>query len=278
MVFFIDMIEKIFYQSSLPRAGSTLLQNVLMQNPEIYSTPTDGVLNLILASRASFNTSPEFKAQDSSQMEKAFIKFCQGGIHAFYGSLTNRKYVISKNRAFNVMYDLMNLITPRPKMICMVRDLREVIGSMEGNYRKNPTYHDHMVDFAKLQGTTTLKRADLWLQNNPVGSALERIKETAIINPKDILFIKFEHFCRHPNSTMKSVYEYLEIPSFEHDFENIHQLTKEDDKWHGIYGDHQIRKKLTEVEPKAEIILGKEVCDYIYNNNKWFFDYFQYPY
>lgn len=250
-----------------------------MQNPEIYSTPTDGVLNLILASRQSFNNSAEFKAQDEKQMQKAFIKFCQGGIFGFYSALTNRPYVVSKNRAFSVMYDLMNLITPRPKMICMVRDLREVVGSMEGNYRKNPLYHDHMVDFGKLQGTTTMKRAQLWLQNHPVGSSVERVREV-ITNGKaeNILFVKFEHFCRHPYSSMQQIYEYLEIPQFQHDFENIRQLTKEDDKWHGIYGDHKIRRKLSEVEPKATNLLGQDTCDFIYNNYKWFFDYFQYPY
>ena len=86
-----------------------------MQNPDIYSTPTDGVLNLLLASRSSFNTSTEFKAQNEKQMQKAFIKYCQGGIYGFYGALTNRKYVISKNRAFGVMYDLMNIITPNAR-------------------------------------------------------------------------------------------------------------------------------------------------------------------
>ena len=40
-------MDKIFYQSSLPRAGSTLLQNVLAQNPDIYATPTSGVLELV---------------------------------------------------------------------------------------------------------------------------------------------------------------------------------------------------------------------------------------
>ena len=164
-------------------------------------------------------------------------------------------------------------------MICMVRDLREVIGSMEGKYMANPTFHDHMVDFQKLQGTTKLKRANLWLQNHPVGSAVERIKEVIINgNAEKILFIKFEHFCRHPHSTLQQVYQYLEIPEFRHDFDNIKQLTKEDDRWHGIYGDHKIRRKLGEVEPKAKKLIGQEAYDFIYNNYKWFFDYFQYPY
>ena len=41
-------MEQIFFQSSLPRAGSTLLQNILGQNPEFYVTPTSGVLELFL--------------------------------------------------------------------------------------------------------------------------------------------------------------------------------------------------------------------------------------
>jgi glutaredoxin-like YruB-family protein len=34
------MTKQIFFNASMPRAGSTLIQNILMQNPEIYSTPT----------------------------------------------------------------------------------------------------------------------------------------------------------------------------------------------------------------------------------------------
>ena len=40
-------MEKLFFQSSLPRAGSTMLQNILAQNPDVYATPTSGVLELI---------------------------------------------------------------------------------------------------------------------------------------------------------------------------------------------------------------------------------------
>jgi len=59
-------MKKIFFQSSLPRAGSTLLQNVMGQNPDFYVTPTSGVLELLYASRGNFTSSPEFKAQDSN--------------------------------------------------------------------------------------------------------------------------------------------------------------------------------------------------------------------
>ena len=71
------MVQKIFFQSSLPRAGSTLLQNVMGQNPEFYVTPTSGVLELVYASRANYTNSPEFKAQDQNLMREGFLNFCK---------------------------------------------------------------------------------------------------------------------------------------------------------------------------------------------------------
>ena len=67
------MVKEIFFNPSLPRSGSTLLQNVLMQNPEIYSTPTSGVIEFLLNARSIYTVGEAFKAQDPKEMEKAFI-------------------------------------------------------------------------------------------------------------------------------------------------------------------------------------------------------------
>lgn len=274
-----EMIEKIFYQSSLPRSGSTLLQNIMFQNPDFYCTPTDGVLDLLFASRNAFNSGHEFKAQDEKKMNKAFVSFCSGGIYGFYSALTPRKYVLSKNRSYAIFYDLMNTITPNAKMICMLRDIRECVASFETKYRKNPLYNDGMIDWATLRGTSTLKRADFWLNNNPLGSSLEKIKDTLQQgHGQKILFVKFEDLCESPHETMQLIYEYLEVPYYEHDFNNILQSTHENDRIHGIYGDHKIKNTLTIVEPKALKLLGEETCDFIYNNMKWYYDTFNYKY
>ena len=58
------MSQQIFYNSSLPRSGSTLLQNVFNQNPKIYATPTSGVVQFLELIRMTFSQA-EFKAQDS---------------------------------------------------------------------------------------------------------------------------------------------------------------------------------------------------------------------
>ena len=271
------MVEKIYYQSSLPRAGSTLFQNIMGQNPDFYVTPTSGVLELVFAARGNYTNSAEFKAQDHELMRKGFLNFCNQGMYGFFNAITDRKYVLDKSRGWGIHYDFLNTIHPQPKIICMVRDLSDIFASMEKNYRAHPEKQDPILDWSKMQGTTVPKRIDIWAQNPPVGMAIERLTEmfrTGISNK--VHFVKFEDLCLYPEITMKSVYDYLELPNYNHDFDNIEQITKEDDEVYGVFGDHKIRTKLEPVRSKAKELLGKDVTEWIYNNYKWYFDQFRY--
>lgn len=271
-------MDKLFYQSSLPRAGSTLLQNILAQNPDIYATPTSGVLELVFAARANYTNSPEFKAQDAELMKKGFQAFCKQGMKGYYEGITDKKYVVDKSRGWGIHFDFLKFINQEePKVICMVRDLRDIFASMEKNFRKNPDKQSEFLDWSKMQGTTVPKRIDIWAQNPPVGMAIERLGEIFRLGiDTKMLFIRFEDLCLYPEQQMIRIYEYLGIPHFTHDFDNIEQVTKEDDEVYGAFGDHVIRTKLEPVPSKAKQLLGKDVCDWIYNNYKWFYDQFRY--
>ena len=56
------MKQKLFFQSSLQRDGSTLLQNIVGQNPDFYVSPTSGLVDLMLGTRIGYNDNPESKA------------------------------------------------------------------------------------------------------------------------------------------------------------------------------------------------------------------------
>jgi sulfotransferase len=271
------MVEKIFYQSSLPRAGSTLFQNLMAQNPDFYVTPTSGVLELVFAARGNYTNSPEFKAQESELMKSGFVNFCKEGMYGFYNAITDKKYVLDKSRGWGIHYDFLNLIHPNPKIICMVRDLRDIFASMEKNYRANPDKQDGILDWSTMRGTSVPKRIDEWAANPPVGMAMERLTEIFRMGTNNkMLFIKFEDLTLYPETTMQKVYEYLEMPYYVHDFDNIEQVTKEDDEVYGVFGDHKIRTKLQPVRSKAKELLGKDVNNWIYENYKWFFEQFRY--
>lgn len=271
------MEKKIFFQSSLPRAGSTLLQNIIGQNPNFYVTPTSGVLELAYAVRGNYSTSPEFKAQDTDLMEKGYKAYLTKAFPAFYDAITDKPYVMDKSRGWGVHYDFLNFFYPNPKIVVMVRDLRDIFCSMEKNFRKNQHLNSPLVNHADMTGTTTPKRVDIWAQSQPVGLAVERLAEIVRQNlDKNMLFVRFEDLCLYPETEMTRIYQFLDVPYFEHDFDNIEQITVEDDEVYGIFGDHKIKTKLELPPSSAKKVLGIDVTDWIFNNYKWFFDRFNY--
>ena len=127
-------MSTIFFQSSMPRAGSTLLQNVLAQNPEIYATPTSGVLELVFSARQMYTESLEFKAQDTETMNKGFINFCREGMHGWYDVVTDKPYVVDKSRGWGVHYDFLDAILGYQRTISDAQaDLYGVPGDADGD-------------------------------------------------------------------------------------------------------------------------------------------------
>jgi sulfotransferase len=272
------MAPHIFYQSSMPRAGSTLLQNILAQNPSFYVTPTSGLLELVFGARLSYTNNAEFKAQDRTLMRKAFLAFSRAGMEAYCAALTNKPYVIDKSRGWGVHFDLLTaMFDQEPKIICMVRDLRQILASMEKKFRQNPDRNRPIENHQNLSGTTTFKRAMIHLQTPPVGLALDRILEIHQRGwYKKILFLRFEDLTAKPAETLQQVYAYLGLPAFEHDFGNVAQVTHEDDEVFGIPGLHDIRPRVEAYQNDYLNVLGKEVVMQVQHQHAWYLNQFGY--
>jgi sulfotransferase len=249
----------------------------MMQNPEIYSTPTSGAVEFLLAARSIYSSGDAFKAQDPKEMAKAFQGFCRGGLYGYFSALTDRPYVIDKSRAWLGNFRFANIVEPGSKAIVMVRDLRGIFASMEKNYRKNPHKDPQIVDGAQLKNMTTDSRLQHFSVAPPIGPALEWLYD-AVLQGYDshMLFIKFEDFTRNPEGEIRRVYDYLELPYFQHDFNNVEQLTHENDVIHGIFGDHQIKPKIEPLVEDYINILGFHNCDKIRQHYQWFYERFNY--
>ena len=157
----------------------------------------------------------------------------------------------------------------------MIRDPRDIFASFESNYRRNPLTINPLVNWSELKNTTMEKRIIDWSRTNPIGVVFDAVKD--IINfrlDSKILFIKYEDFCEDPNREMVKVYNYLEIPYFQHNFSNIEQTTKENDIFY--FASHEIRNEVKKKESQAEQIIGRPACDWVYKNYDWFFKYFKY--
>lgn len=269
---------KIFFHCSLPRSGSTILQNILGQNPDFYVTPTSGLMELIYAARKNFSEVPEFKAEiDQDVLNKAFLQFCNHGLHGFASARTDKKYYIDKGRSWAFYYDWLEKFLPyQPKIICMIRDLRDIFCSQEKLFRSNPEVDNNMINWMNLSNTTIAKRIDTWSTGMPVGIALDRLQANFEMGISGkIHYIKYEDFCLRPEAEMARLYNYLEIPYYNHNFDFIDQVTFENDRLYSMT-DHTIRNKLEMKQSEAKQILGDAVCDWIYQRYSWFYQTFKY--
>lgn len=266
---------RIFFNSSLPRSGSTLLQNVLAQNPDFYCSQTSGLLELLYAARQNYTTLDEFKLKESGYFDKAWHGFCKGAMEGFYSGLTDRKYIVDKSRGWQYYHAWLEQFYPNPKLIFCVRDLRSIISSMEKMHRRNAHLHDPADNPAQMNFVTVDQRVGHWMAAPPVGLAIQRLMDAVQKGShRKFFFFVYERFMESPEFEMRNLYAYLGLDYFLHDFKAVKQVVTENDNVHGVYGDHVIRSNVAPLEEDWDQILGSGISQALVDRNRWFYDMF----
>jgi len=269
-------MDRLIFNTSMPRSGSEVIQVILHQNPRIYGSVTSPLLEYQFAARGNYEL-PEVKSQDPVLMQKAFISMCKGMAHSYYTEITTRPVIVDKNRGWMHYYEWVDQWNPNPKMICMVRDLRSIVASMEKAFRKNQHTPCGPDNPGTIQNMTVPARAHHWLTTQPIGLALQRTFDVFRRGvDKNMLFVKYEDLCMHPQQTMNRIYDYIGEPTFAHDFDNIRKQVLENDSYFGIYGKHTVAPKLQLIPFDFKEILGLDTCANLRANYTWYFDTFGY--
>lgn len=273
--------KTVFYQSSMPRAGSTLLQNVFGQNPNFYVTPTSPLCEFVQGAKTVPSYSEEMKAQDVP-WQNSFVKaWVKGGIQGYAEHLgKDKKYILDKSRAWINTYNYLNWLNLEPKIVVMVRSLEEVLASFEIKYQSNPQHFFGIENSAKIQNITQPERLVYYMNSFPLGMYISRLRDSIDTGQiRNMHVVRYEDFCSSPETVVSSIYDFFGIETFNHDFQDIKQITYEDDKIHGPFGDHKIREGAIKISPyRASSLFPKETLDNIRATNKWFYDLFGYTF
>ena len=271
------MTKKFIFNCSMPRAGSELLQVILHQNPKIYGSSTSPLLEYQFGARTNYNLA-EVKSQDPQLMKDAFISMCSFMAQGYYEAITDRPIICDKNRGWTHYWEFVNQWNPNPKMICMVRDLRSIVASMERIYRNNRHNPEGPDNPAQLQNMTVSQRVQYWLSSQPIRLALQRTLDLFQRDiAKNIFFIRYEDLCSRSEEILKGLYDYLEEEPYEHDFSNIVKTVQEDDSYFGIFGSHSVKSQIKPIKPSDwSDVLIPDIANSIRKNNDWYFSCFNY--
>jgi len=245
-----------YFISGLPRSGSTLLCNILAQNPLFHTTSTSGIMDIIFGVRNSWDNLIEFKAVPN---EPAKLRVMRGILDNFYSDI-EKPVIFDKCRGWLSLLEMAEFILGhKAKVLVPVRDMRDVLASFEKLWRenaKNSQPSSESAEYFKFQHVEG--RVDTWLAPDmPVGLAYNRIRDALVRGFGDrMFFVEFEKLTRNPKETMEEIYAFLGEEVFPHDFSHVEQVTFEDDSIHGFKGLHTIRTVVEPLESKWKTVLG----------------------
>jgi sulfotransferase len=261
------MIRKtIHFIAGMPRSGSTLLTNILAQNPRFQVTATSGILDMIVLMRRSWEAIPEFRNVLDNQRKLDVLRSMLRGY--FEGS--DRPVAFDKSRSWLAYLELAEaLLQRKAKVLVNVRTIPDVLASFEKLWQKRtaPTAQEKAfpTEFQTLEGRCRV----LMREDQVVGIAYTRIKDALLRGFRDRMhFISFEGLTAEPARTVAGIYTFLGEPAFAHDFEHVEPVTSEDDGFYGLKGLHDIRPCVRPVASEAAKVLGP-VAEQFHGNCVW---------
>ena len=253
------MEKTIHFIAGLPRSGSTLLTNILKQNPKVHGESVSSLSSIFGSINASWSSMEQNQEYNNVDAKVGVLKSVLQG----YYSHIDRPFVIDKDRGWIPLLPQVEAVLDRKiKVIVCVRNPAEILTSFEKLRKENPLFFTR-VDSHLREGSNIASRAYYYAgPEGAMGLSHRNIKDATTMGYLDrFLFIDYNRFCNSPKSQTKRIYEFLELPKFEHDFEKIVQTEMYNDLANGLPNLHKIKPSLDRTTVNCVEYLGLDLYE-----------------
>lgn len=264
----------LIFNSSIPRSGSTLLAQLLSQNPRVHCSPTSDVIELVVQMRNSFGNFEGFKSQGIFNVAPRIRTAMRGIIEGFYAEeFAAGKTVADKSRGWVQYIELVEeILGERARIICCVRDIREVVASFERLYRTSQLTKSDVGGEAYFDCQTVEGRARQLLSPGAVlGLSLARLHDVFTRKVDDrLIIVPYEHLVADPAGVVMILCVQLGLTPFVVDANNVKQHTHEDDSVHGMRL-HDVRPQVSkEGSTRWQDYLPQHLGDELNERYQWY--------
>lgn len=253
-------MKKIFFLSGLQRSGSTLLTCLLNQNRDIYSTPTSPLFNIL---SECGKTIDNCYTQFTFDKEDVTSNLVSGLLSSYYKNLS-KKYIIDKNRGWVHSIDMLKKYNISPKIVCTIRPIPEIISSFITLIKKSKNQYNVVDKELRLLN----QQINITNRSNLIFERIIDIHRKSIIenlekNKENIHIITYDNLAFNTKETMESIYNFLDIPNYKHNFNQItNNFIEEKDLEWGFENLHSVRGQIKKISTPPEEVLGKELTEY----------------
>lgn len=237
--------------TGLPRAGSTLLCQLLAQHPDVDCDGRSSPLALsLLAIRRQISDEPFFLSQLDDGFEQGYGRL-RGAMRGFlrgwaaagetgdHGNTGGKQIVVDKNRAWLQAVEMLLHLEPNAKLIVCLRELGQIYGSIEAQHEQTP-----LLDFAdQLADLDRFGRAGmLFALDKTIGmplNALHAVNELPRRVMEHLYFLRFEDLVAAPEANMSRLFAWLGLAPHRIDPDNLKAGAHESDSHYRMKYPHR---------------------------------------
>jgi len=268
--------KKLVCVTGLPRSGSTLLCQLLAHHPEIYCPgQTSPLLQMLLQLRQSTSDNEILLAQLDNQPEEVLGRLMQayrGFMNGWYEKVS-QPVVVDKNRSWIAQMDLAVQLSSSCKMLVCLREPGQILGSIEAQHQKTLA----MDSPDNLASYSPYDRANrLFSKEGVVGFALNNFRNAQDFAPdqqRRMLCVLFEDLVANTPAVMERVWDFIDLPKHEIDFDKLSLLPGESDSHYRLKYTHNTYSSIRPTKPHT---IPTRIDKELRNGFDWFYRIF-YP-
>lgn len=254
-----SVLPRYHFITGLPRAGSTLLSALLLQNPRFHAGMTSPVGGIFRTMLNQLGAGSEFGPVVTTEQRR---RLSRGLFESYYAdqAAAGKEVIFDTNRMWSAQMPALMDLFPGAKLIACVRNVAWVMDSIERRYRANP-YEITRLFTDETERNTVYSRVDTLAQRNRmVGYPWTALKEAFYgEHARSLLLVDYDLIAQAPRKVLPLIYEFLGEPEFAHDFEHVQYDAPEFDEALGLHGLHQVRQKVGLL--KRETILPPDLFE-----------------
>ncbi|MEM1278446.1 MAG: sulfotransferase [Cyanobacteria bacterium P01_H01_bin.152] len=219
------MLQKhMLYVTGLPRAGATLLCQLLNHHPDIDSSGAHSPLCSALVSlRQHLSQHNGLLTQLDSNFDPTYqqlVRAYQGLVNGWVAG-SDTPWVVDRSQDWLSQIELVQLLDPEFRMVVCLRELGQIYGSIETHHHAT-----QLIDFPDaLAGLSRSERAmKLFERDGIVGAplnALDAVQDVDQTFQSRFYYVIFEHLISDPLAVMADMYQWLNLPAAPFDPKNL---------------------------------------------------------
>ena len=259
------MNQGIHFISGLPRSGSTLLSALLRQNPRVHANITSPVGSIFLTALREMSEQNEGAVFINDERRREVLL---GIVKGFYYDIHQHKTVFDTNRLWCSKLPTVCALYPEAKVICCVRDVPWIYDSVERLIRRNALQPSKIFNF-DTTGTVYDRFDGLGRSTGLIGFAWAALRQAYFSEEAHrLLLVNYETLTHNPQKALDTIYEFVGMPPFKHNFNSIEFDATEFDQRLGTPGLHSVGKSIR-VEMRTRTILPPELFQRVAGDNFW---------